>query len=80
MAVLPDYAEGAEETGMNRSGSRARLVGGFGGAGGTLIVSPILQMLLGSEWPLGLLFVFESVGVILIVAAIVLHLTAKKQE
>ena len=33
---------------------RSRLVGGFGGAGGTLIGSPILQMLLGLDWPLEL--------------------------
>lgn len=65
---------------MNRKSSRSRLVGGLGGAGGTLVVSPILQMLLGFEWSLGLLAVFESIGVILIVAAAVLHLTEKKQK
>lgn len=36
-------------------------------------------MLLGFEWTLELLLVFESVGVIFIVTAIALHLTEEKK-
>jgi len=58
---------------------RSRLVGGFGGAGGTLIGSPILQMLLGLDWPLELFLTFESIGAAFIIIAIVLHLTEEEQ-
>jgi hypothetical protein len=53
------------------------LVGGFGGAGGTLVGSPILQILLGHEGPLWLLAIFESLGALFIIVAIILYLTEK---
>ncbi len=59
---------------------RSRLVGGFGGAGGTLVVSPILQMLLGFEWSLELFLIFELTGVVFIIIALVLYLTEEKRE
>lgn len=58
---------------------RFRLVGGFGGGGGTLVGTPIVQVLLGFEWPLWLFVTFESLGVLFIVIAAVLHLTEEKQ-
>ncbi len=65
---------------MSGKSFRSRLVGGFGGAGGTLVGGPILQMLLGFEWPLGLFLTFESIGVVFIIVAIVLYLTEEEQE
>ena len=59
---------------------RSRLVGGFGGAGGTLVIAPILEMLLGLEWPLELLLAFESVGIVSISIAILLHMTDKERK
>jgi hypothetical protein len=64
---------------MNKS-LRSRLIGGFGAAGGTLVGSPILQMLIGLEWPLWPLVTFESLGVLFIVIAIVLHVTDEKKK
>ncbi len=66
---------------MLRSRSlRFRLVGGFGGAGGTLVVSPILQVLLGFEWPLELFLIFEFTGIVFISVAIVLYISEEKRE
>ncbi len=58
----------------------SRLVGGFGGAGGALVGAPILQVLLGFEWPLWIFVTFESLGFLLMVIAIVLHVRAPRLE
>lgn len=65
---------------MAGKSSRSRLVGGFGGCGGTLVVTPIIQVLLGLEWPLGLLLAFESLGVVFIAIAMLLHVTDKERR
>ena len=59
---------------------RFRLIGGFGAGGITLVGSPILQMLIGLEWPLWHLLTVESLGVLFIVIAIVLHVTDGKKK
>jgi hypothetical protein len=59
---------------------RSRLTGGFGAGGITLIGSLLLQVLLGLEWSLGLLLAFESVGVVFIIIAVMLHLTERKKD
>lgn len=59
---------------MKRKTTHDRLVGASGAAGGTLVLTPILQMLIGLEWSLWLLATLESLGVFFIVAAVVLYM------
>ncbi len=49
-------------------------MGAFGAAGGSLVLTPVLQMLIGLEWSLWLLATFEAVGAFFIVAAVVLYM------
>jgi hypothetical protein len=59
---------------MKGKTTRSRLVGAFGAAGGTLVLSPILGMFIGLEWSLWLLATFEAVGAFLVIAAVALHM------
>jgi len=59
---------------MKRKNTHNRLIGAFGAAGGTLVLTPILQMLIGLEWSLWLLAALESLGAFFIVAAVVLYM------
>ena len=59
---------------MERKTTRSRLVGALGAAGGASVLTPLLQMLIGLEWSLWLLATFESVGALLIAAAVVVHM------
>jgi hypothetical protein len=59
---------------MKMKTTRDRLVGAFGAAGGTLVLIPILQMLIGLEWALWLLATFESIGAFFIVVAVTLYM------
>lgn len=59
---------------MKRKTTHDRLVGAFGAAGGTLVLTPVLQMFIGLEWSLWLLATFEAVGTLFIIVAVVLYM------
>jgi len=53
---------------------RNRLVGALGGAGGTLVLAPLLNyLLLPGIWNVEVSIVFEVIGVLLIVLGIIVY-------
>ncbi|MEM3833332.1 MAG: hypothetical protein QW128_07070 [Thermoprotei archaeon] len=70
-----------EEKQMRGRTEEERLVGALGGAGGTLVLGPLLSYFIVPETRnLRLLLIFETIGIFLIAMAAVVHLRKRKRK